>query len=109
MRDEPPYRNQEIELGALLRQAMATPDHPLSTAQTAQILEHLRVGSVPRERVLQVLLPAAACLTLAIAGALSDAVPAQVRAFAIALTVGNLALSPVAALALVWRRSHNAI
>jgi hypothetical protein len=54
--------------------------------------------------VLWALLPAAACLTLAIVGALSDAVPAQVRGLAIAVTVGNLALSPVAALALVWRR-----
>jgi hypothetical protein len=51
-----------------------------------------------------VVLPAAACLTLAIAGALSDAVPTQVRELAIAVMVGNLALSPVAALALVWRR-----
>jgi hypothetical protein len=55
-------------------------------------------------------LPSAACLTLAIAAALSGAVPAQVRGLAIAVTVGNLALSPVAALALVWRRRfQNAI
>jgi len=51
-----------------------------------------------------------ACLALAITAAFWGAVPAQTRGFAIVVTAGNLALSPVAALALVWRRRfQNAI
>jgi hypothetical protein len=104
MGDELPRSDEEIELNELLRQAAAGPDHPLTAAQTARILASLPPRAAPRDRVLPVVLPAAACLTLAIAGALSDAVPTQVRELAIAVMVGNLALSPVAALALVWRR-----
>jgi|WetSurMetagenome_2_1015567.scaffolds.fasta_scaffold988383_2 hypothetical protein len=110
MEDELPHSDEEIELSGLFRQAMAGPDHPFTAAQTARILANLPARSVAQDRSLRALLPAAACLTLAFAGALSDAVPAQVRQFAIAVTVGNLALSPVAALALVWRRRYrNAI
>jgi hypothetical protein len=110
MWDELPHTDEEIALSELLRQAMAGPDHPLTAAQTVQILASLPARPVPQGRLLWALLPAAACLTLAIAAALSGAVPAQVRGLAIAVTVGNLALSPVAALALVWRRRfQNAI
>ena len=102
--------DEETELRDLLRQAMAGPDRPLTAAQTGEILARLPARPRPADGVLWVLLPAAACLTLAIAAALSDAVPAQVRGLAIAVTVGNLALSPAAALALVWRRRfQNAI
>jgi hypothetical protein len=104
MEDKLPHSDEEIELNELLRQAMAGPDHPLTAARTAGILARLPAKSVPQNRALWWLLPAAACLTLAIAGACSDTVPAQVRGLAIAVAVGNLALSPVAALALVWRR-----
>jgi hypothetical protein len=104
MGDKLPQRDEEIALSALLKRAMAGPEHPLAAAQTARILDSLPARPVPRDRLPWALLPAAACLTLAMAGALSDAVPAQARSFAIAVTAGNLALSPVAALALVWRR-----
>ena len=104
MADDLPRSDEEIELSELLQRAMAGPDHPLTAAQTACIVATLPARPVPKERVLWALLPAAACLTLAIAGALSGVVPAQVRELTIALTVGNLVLSPVAALALVWRR-----
>jgi hypothetical protein len=110
MGDELPHIDEESELSKLLRQAMAGPDHPLTAAQSVQILASLPARPVPQSRLLWALLPAAACLTLAITAALSGAVPAQVRGLAIAVTVGNLALSPVAALALVWRRRfQNAI
>ena len=110
MGDELPHVDEEIELSELLRQAMAGPDHPLAAAQTVRILASLPARPVPQGRLLWALLPAAACLTLAIAAALSDAVPAQVRGLAMAVMVGNLALSPLAALALVWRRRfQNAI
>ena len=110
MGDELPHADEEIELSELLRQAMAGPDRSLTAAQTAQILASLPVRPVPQGRLFWALLPAAVCLTLAIVAALSGAVPAQVRGLAIAVTVGNLALSPVAALALVWRRRfQNAI
>ena len=110
MGDEHPRTNEEIELSELLRPAMEGPDHPLTVAQTAQILASLPARPVPQDRVLWALLPAAACLTLAIAATSSGEVPAQVRWLAIAVTAGNLALSPAAALALVWRRRfQNAI
>ena len=110
MGNELPGSDQEIELGRLLEQAMAGPDHPLTAAQTARILASLPAGPLPQDRLLGVLLPAAACLTLAILGALSGAVPPQVRGFLIVVTVGNLALCPLAALALIWRRRfHHAI
>ncbi len=105
-----PRSDEEIELKQLLQQAMAGPDHPLTAAQTARVLDSLTERSVPPARVLGALLPAAACLILAVVGMLLDSVPAQVRGFAMVITVGNLALSPVAALALVWRRRlQNAI
>ena len=110
MGDELPHADDEIELSELLRQAMAGPDHPLTAAQTGQILASLPARPAPQGGVLWALLPAAVCLTLAITAAFSGAVPEQVRGLAIAVTVGNLALSPVAALALVWRRrSQHAI
>ena len=110
MGDELPHIDEESELSKLLRQAMAGPDHPLTAAQTVRILASLPARPVPQGRVLWALLPAAACLTLAIAAALSGAAPAQVRGLALAVTAGNLALSPLAALALVWRRRlQNAI
>jgi len=110
MSDELPHTDEELALRDLLRQAMAGPDRPLSAAQTVQILTSLPARPVPQGRLLWALLPAAACLTLAIAAALSGAVPAQVRGLAIAVAAGNLALSPVAALALVRRRrSQDAI
>jgi hypothetical protein len=110
MENEIPHSDEEIELSQLLRQAMAGPDHPLNAAQTSRILASLPVRSVPHDPPLWALLPAAACLMLAIAGALSGVIPAQVRGLVIAVIAGNLALSPLAALALVWRRRfHNAI
>lgn len=110
MGNELPHSDEEIELSQLLLQAMAGPDHPLNAAQTSRILASLPAKSVPQDPPLWALLPAAACLMLAIAGALSGVVPAQVRGLVIAVTVGNLVLSPLAALALVWRRRfHNAI
>jgi hypothetical protein len=110
MGDELPPSNEEVELSELLRKAMAGPDHPLTAAQTVRILASLPAEPVPQGWMLWALLPAAACLTLAFAAALSGTVPAQVRGLAIAMTVGNLALSPLAALALVWRRRfQNAI
>jgi hypothetical protein len=104
MGNGPPHSNEEIELTQLLQQAMAGPDHPLSAAQTSRILASLPARPAPQDRALWALLPAAACLTLAAAGALSGAVPAQARELVVAVMVGNLALSPLAALALVWRR-----
>ncbi len=97
--------NGEEELRGLLREAMAGPDQPLSAAQVTQILR-----SVPQDRPIWALGAAAVCLTVVIGGALSGAVPPQVRGLLVAATVGNLALSPLAALALVWRRRvQNAI
>ncbi len=99
-----PPANEEIELRELLRQAMAGPDHPLTPAQIADILDSRPARYGRRDQLLLALLAAAACLALAIAGALSDALSAPVRGLAIAVAFGNLAFSPVAALALIWRR-----
>jgi hypothetical protein len=110
MGDGLPRTDEETELRDLLRQAMAAPDRPLTAAQTGEILASLPARPGPGNGVLWALLPAAACLTLAIAAAFWGAVPTQMRGFAIVVTAGNLALSPVAALALVWRRRfQNAI
>jgi len=104
MDDRQQRTDEETELRDLLRQAMAGLDRPLTAAQTGEILASLPARPGPANCVLWALLPAAACLALAITAAFWGAVPAQVRGFAIVLTAGNLALSPVAALALVWRR-----
>jgi hypothetical protein len=104
MGNELPHRDEETELSGLLRQAMAGPDQPLTAAQTRRILASLPARSVPQDRPLRALLPAAACLTLAIIGVFSGAVPEPGRGFLMVMTAGNLALSPLAALALVWRR-----
>jgi hypothetical protein len=110
MGDGLPRTDEETELRDLLRQAMAAPDRPLSAAQTGEILASLAARPGLGNGVIWALLPAAACLTLAIVAAFWGAVPAQTRGFAMVVTAGNLALSPVAALALVWRRRfHNAI
>ena len=104
MGERPPGTDDEIELRDLLRQAMSAPDRPLTAAQTGQILASLPARPGGGNGLLWALLPAAACLTLAIVITFFGAVPAEMRGFAIVVAAGNLALSPVAALALVWRR-----
>ena len=104
MENELPHSDEEIELRKLLQQAMSGPDLPLTAAQTGRILASLPAKSVPQDWPLRELLPAATCLALATLGALSGTVPEQVRGLVTVVMVGNLALSPFAAAALVWRR-----
>ena len=107
MQNNPTLRDdEESGLRELLAVALAAPARGLSKTQTGQI-----VGRAARTGpAAWTLLVAAACLALAISAGLSGVWAGTAQRLALALAAANLGLSPLAAMALIWRRrSGNAI